>query len=100
MARASVAAVGPAAAQTVSGVDLDVREVADLATARELVRSGDVDAAILPDAGGIRVLGMSSTPTEVVQALSTAAPVELLEPGAVGHGAQQLVIMVLRWCSS
>ncbi|MGI6873013.1 MULTISPECIES: ABC transporter permease [Amycolatopsis] len=90
----SVAVVGPAAAQTVSGVDLDVREVADVAAARELVRSGDVDAAILPDAGGIRVLGMSSTPTEVVQALSTAPPVELLEPGAVGHGAQQLVIMV------
>ncbi|UQS23914.1 ABC transporter permease [Amycolatopsis thermalba] len=90
----SVAAVGPAAVQSVSGAGLDVREVADVAAARDLVRTGDVDAAILTDAGGIRVLGLSSPPDDVVQALSAAPPVELLEPGAVGQGAQQLVILV------
>ncbi|GHE90210.1 ABC transporter permease [Amycolatopsis deserti] len=90
----SVAAVGPAAAQSVSGVDLDVREVADVAAARDLVRSGEVDAAILTDAGGIRVLGLSSPPEDVVRALSAAPPVELLEPGAVGQGVQQFVILV------
>ncbi|GAB3562132.1 ABC transporter permease [Amycolatopsis endophytica] len=91
----SVAAVGPQAAQMASAAELDVREVADIGAARELVRTEEVEAAMVPDAAsGVRVLALNDPPTDVVMALSVSPPVDLLEPGDVGPGARQLVIMV------
>ncbi|MDQ0381059.1 ABC transporter permease [Amycolatopsis thermophila] len=90
----AVAAVGPQAARAVAGTDLDVRQVGDLESARELVRSEEVDAAIVSAPEGIRVLALSDPPTGVVAALSVAPPVDLLEPGDVGPGERQLVILV------
>ncbi|AYF97938.1 ABC transporter permease [Protaetiibacter intestinalis] len=65
---------------------LTVTEVADRAAAEKLVRAGDVDAAIIPDDGplGYVVLGDDSPPLGVVQALSVAPPVELLDTSGTG----------------
>ncbi len=53
---------------------LDVTPTATTAAAERLVRSGEVDAAIVPsdDALGFRVVGLDSTPNGVVQALSVS----------------------------
>lgn len=77
-----VAAVG-ASAEGLSSAGMDVTKVDDRAAAEELVRSGDVDAAVVP--GGdtpvdLTVLALDSAPTDVVQTLSAAPTVELLEP--------------------
>ncbi|RKQ34206.1 ABC transporter permease [Kocuria tytonis] len=53
--------------------------------AREAVRSGEADAAVVPDPGspsGTSVLAMTDAPTDLVQALSTSPTVELLDPNA------------------
>src|SRR5690606_21276403 len=55
--------------------------------AEQLLRDGEVEAAIVPDDGplGFAVLGDDSVPMSVVQALSVAPPVELLdESGTAG----------------
>jgi ABC-2 type transport system permease protein len=54
--------------------------VGDDAAAEQLLRDGDVDAAVV---SGPEVLGMSETPTDVVRALSTAPPTRLLDADAV-----------------
>ena len=103
-------AVVPQTAPLVSGLDdrLDITQAATVADAEQLVRDGDVEAAIvLPGtvegatpAGGTgstgssgttgtpggpeaayEVLALSDTPTSVVSLLSLAPPVQLLEPG-------------------
>jgi ABC-2 type transport system permease protein len=103
-------AVVPQTAPLVSGLDdrLDITQAATVADAEQLVRDGDVEAAIvLPGtvegatpAGGsgstestgttgtpggpeaaYEVLALSDTPTSVVSLLSLAPPVQLLEPG-------------------
>lgn len=67
---------------------LAVTPTRTVAQAERLVRSGDVDAAIVPsdDAIGYEVIGLEDAPTDVVQALSVAPRVELLEPGALSAG--------------
>jgi ABC-2 type transport system permease protein len=90
----SVAAVGPEAAKALAGTELQVREVADVATAEGLVRSEEVEAAVVPGDNGVRVVALSDPPNDVVAALRTAPPVSLLEPAEVGQGPRQLVIMV------
>jgi len=91
----SVATVGPEAARAVAAADFDVRAVADADAARDLVRSDEVEAAVLPDpAGTLRVVALSEAPTEVVSALSASPPVHLLEPGEVSPAQRQLVILV------
>ncbi|RKT53877.1 ABC transporter permease [Saccharothrix australiensis] len=97
--RTEVAAVGSRAAEVLAGADLDVRTVPDLAAAQDLVRSEEVSAAVVPDttggsATGVRVVARNDPPTDVVAALRTAPPVDLLEPSEVGSGQRQLVIMV------
>src|SRR5690606_5018975 len=90
----SVAVVGQAsdALQTESG--FDVRTVPDENAARELVRSEEVEAAVVPDNQGVRVIALSEAPMDVIAALTTAPPVDLLEQGDVSSGERQLVIMV------
>ncbi|RYZ27427.1 MAG: ABC transporter permease, partial [Propionibacteriaceae bacterium] len=61
------------------GVVVELRTVPDAAAAEALVRAGDVDAAVLPAAGGrVEVVGESSLPgglTQVLDARATSAQV-------------------------
>ncbi|MFT4231925.1 MAG: ABC transporter permease [Leucobacter sp.] len=82
---AKVVAVGAAAAavQPLDGNGFEVSEAADRAAAEQLVLDGDVDAAVVPGgdtAVGLTVLAKDSPPTDVLQALSAAPSVELLDP--------------------
>jgi ABC-2 type transport system permease protein len=72
---------------------LDVTRVDDRAAAEQLVRSGDVDAAIVPESGplGFGVVGLDQAPTDVVQALAVSPRVELLDPDALPPGLVSLV---------
>gem|GEM_PF-4426381 len=98
----------PSKVAVVSGVSLpadagfEVVDVADRAAAEALVRDGEVSAALVPDDGtlGFLVLGHTSAPTDVVQALSVMPPVELLE---ASEGAASSAIswrLASGWCSS
>ncbi|WP_129665511.1 ABC transporter permease [Phytoactinopolyspora endophytica] len=91
----SVAAVGPEAEQIVAVTDFDVQQVSDPEEAEELVRSGEVDAAVVPDSSGtsplgVRVVGLDDNPDDVVSALSVAPPVDVLEPSEVDEGVRFL----------
>jgi ABC-2 type transport system permease protein len=95
----TVATVGSVAERVLAGSELDVREVADVAAAEELVRTEEVNAAIVPDesgqsATGVRVLALDETPDGVVGALSTAPPVDLLDDTGVGDDQRELVTLV------
>ncbi len=77
-----VAVVG-SPAEGLTTDEFEVTEVADRAAAEQLVLNGDVDAAVVP--GGdtaveLTVLAADSPPTDVLQALSAAPTVELLDP--------------------
>jgi ABC-2 type transport system permease protein len=79
-----VAAVGSAIALVQKSDAFDVTTVATVAKAKALVRSHDVDAAVVPDATaasptGITVIGFDSAPTDVVDALSIPPRVEVLQ---------------------
>ncbi len=78
--------------------EIEVVSVTDVAAAEDLVREEEVDAAVVPDptgesVTGVRVIALSSPPSEVVAALGTTPPVYLLEESEVGHGERTLVIM-------
>jgi ABC-2 type transport system permease protein len=93
----TVAVVGPEAAQAVQGTDLRSRPVASLDEATELVRSGDVAAAVVGDPGsatGVRVIALTEVPLRVTAALVQTPPVDLLEPGAAGEGAVYVATFV------
>lgn len=95
----SVAAVGPEVSRGLAATEFDVREVPDLAAAEELVRAEEVEAAVVPDtsgesATGVRVVALSDPPTEIMAALGTTPPVDLLDAADVSQSEQQLVIMV------
>jgi ABC-2 type transport system permease protein len=80
------------AAQPLQAAGLEVRTVDSDAAAEQLVRDGDVDAAVV---GGPRVLALEETPGAVVDALSTAPPVQLLEPSSVDPFLQFVVPFAL-----
>jgi ABC-2 type transport system permease protein len=97
--RETVAAVGPAAERALAGADLEVRMVPDVAAAEQLVRSEEVEAAVVPDttgasATGVRVIALSDPPVDVVAALATAPPVDLLDAAEVSQNERQIAIMV------
>lgn len=75
-------------AETASSIDADAFsrvEVADRAAAEQAVLDGDVDAAVVPGGDtpvGLTVLAKDSPPTDVIQVLSAAPSVELLDPTA------------------
>ncbi|GAA2473156.1 ABC transporter permease [Winogradskya humida] len=75
-----VAVTDRAAATALQSQGFEVTAVPDDAAAERLVRDGDVEAAVVT---GPRVLAMDETPSDVVEALSVAPPVQLLEPSAV-----------------
>ena len=89
----SVAVVGSAAQAVEDAGGFAVTRAATVAEAEDLVRSGDVEAAIVPDvaASGIRVIGLDSTPNDVIGALSVAPEVTLLEPTDQNEGILYLV---------
>lgn len=95
----SVATVGAAAEEAVATAAVDAQPAADVAAAEAMVRSGDVDAAVVPDPGGespigLRVIALTDEPTEVVSALSVAPPVDLLDPAVVSEGVLFIVSFV------
>lgn len=90
----TVATVGQTAEREVSAAGIDARPQPDAAAAEELVRSGDVDAAVISDPDsptGLQVVALSGEPGAVVSALSQSPPVELLEPATVDEAVQFLV---------
>ncbi|MFT7836046.1 ABC transporter permease [Saccharothrix sp. BKS2] len=94
-----VALVGSQAAGAFAGEDFEVRQVEDVAAAEELVRAEEVDAAVVPDttgesATGVRVVALTEPPGEVVAALATAPPVDLLEQAEVGEDERFVVVLV------
>ncbi|HTF08349.1 MAG TPA: ABC transporter permease [Asanoa sp.] len=79
----SVAVADSATATTLRGAGLEVRQVADNAAAEQAVRDGDVDAAVVTGGGDPSVLAMDEAPSDVVNALSVAPEVRLLNPNAI-----------------
>lgn len=88
-----VAALG-SAVQVVQGKQLDVREVQDLQTAKDLVRADEVEAAIVPDGSGIKVLALNDPPSDVISQLVASPPVELLDASAVSADQRFVVVLV------
>ncbi|NQX03492.1 ABC transporter permease [Rathayibacter sp. VKM Ac-2856] len=88
-----VAVVGSAASSVAASDTLDVTEVASAAEAEELVRSGDVDAALVPsdDAIGFSILALDEAPEGLVSALSVSPAVELLDPSETPAGLRTLI---------
>ncbi|WP_431729224.1 ABC transporter permease [Verrucosispora sp. TAA-831] len=76
----SSVATTEAAAAPLRAAGLEVRVVPDDDAAEQAVRDGDADAAVV---AGPRVLAMNDAPNDVVNALSTRPPVELLNPDAI-----------------
>lgn len=69
-------------AQRVTDAGFEVLPVADRAAAEAALTEGTVEAAVLPGGdteAGLTVLGLDSAPTGVVQGLSVAPTVELLQ---------------------
>jgi ABC-2 type transport system permease protein len=87
-----VAVVGATDVAALEQAGLEVQVVPDRATAEQLVRDEEVEAAVVD---GPRVLALEESPQDVVAALSTAPPVDLLEPGTVNEAARFLVPFVL-----
>ncbi len=82
-------------ASVVAGIDgIEPVTVADRAEAEQLIRDGDVDAAVLPDDStdlGLVIVADSSPPLELITLLSVTPPVELLDPDAIPGGLAYLV---------
>ena len=94
----AVAAV-ESVASVVDDKALEVRTVPDLAAAEALVRSDEVEAAVVPDttgesAIGVRVVALNDPPDDVISTLVEAPPVDLLDASAVNSGVRQVVILV------
>ncbi|MEV8338763.1 ABC transporter permease [Leucobacter sp. NPDC077196] len=80
---ATVAGASGEQGDALTSAGFEVTEAGDRAEAEQLVRDGDVEAAIVP--GGdtpldLTVVALDSAPTDLVQALSVVPSVELLEP--------------------
>jgi ABC-2 type transport system permease protein len=80
--------------QVAQGKQLDVREVSDVATAAQLVKDDEVEAAIVPDGSGIKVLALNDPPNDVIRQLVASPPVELLDASAVNSGQRSVTVIV------
>ncbi|MEV4638494.1 ABC transporter permease [Actinoplanes sp. NPDC049548] len=87
-----VAVADSAVAGALRDAGLDVRLVPDQATAERLIRADEVEAAVV---AGPTVLALDEVPSDVVDALSTAPPVRLLEPDDVNPFLKIIVPMAL-----
>lgn len=88
-------AATPDTAATLQAFDgLEVTEVTDRAAAEELVRGGEVDAAVLADPAnptGFLVIAETEAPNSLLLMLSVAPTVELLDPDAATWGMRYLL---------
>jgi len=87
-------AVVPGTADAVVGAEsIEAVDAPDDAAAAQLVRDGEVSAALVPDDGvlGFRILALDAEPAELVAALSVSPEVELLEPADTDEGLRYLV---------
>ena len=77
-----VAAVGSAVSVAEESGALEVVEAGSVEGAKELVRSEEVEAAIVPSDGlvGVSVIALDAPPSSVMSLLSIAPDVEVLEP--------------------
>ena len=77
------------------GVDgIEPVPVADRAEAEQLIRDGDVEAAVVPDDStdfGLLIIADSNPPLQLIALLSASPPVELLDPDAIPGGLAYLV---------
>ncbi|MBB3052950.1 ABC-2 type transport system permease protein [Prauserella isguenensis] len=94
-----VAVTSAEVAQTLEAGPFDVERTDDAAAAEELVRSEEVEAAVVPDTTGqsptgVEVVALENPPSDLMASLGAPPPVNLLDPGDVGEGEKQLVIMV------
>lgn len=91
-----VAVVGTAGAELADAEGFALTAVDDVAAAEELVRSEEVDAAVVADdasAVGVRVIALTDAPADVLQALSVQPEVELLDT-TTSDGLRLLVSLV------
>ncbi|MWV51318.1 ABC transporter permease [Rathayibacter sp. VKM Ac-2803] len=88
-----VAVVGSVPAAVGDSDALDVTDVATRGEAEELVRSGSVDAALVPDdsAIGFSLIALDEAPDDLVSALSVSPEVELLDPSETPSGLRALI---------
>ena len=88
-----VAVVGSVPAAVADSELIDVTEVADRDEAEELVRAGDVDAALVPDSSavGFTVVALEEAPGDLVASLSVSPEVELLEPSETPTGLRIVI---------
>lgn len=94
-AKVAVADGVPASA-TASAVEdetIEIVAVEDRAAGEALLRGDEVDAVLVPSDSpvGYTVIGLTSPPDGVVNALAVTPPVELLDPNAVSDGLRYLV---------
>ena len=78
------------------GEAVEVTEAADATEARDLVRSGDVDAALIPGGAepfGFTVVADEAPPTGLMQLLSVTPAVELLDTGGVDWALRYFVAL-------
>ncbi|HEX8629660.1 MAG TPA: ABC transporter permease [Catenuloplanes sp.] len=89
----SVAVADQAAADGLRKAGLSVRAVPDDRAAEQLVRDREVDAGVVgtTNPATVRVLALDQAPDDVVEALSTRPPVQLLDPAAVSPFLQVMV---------
>lgn len=92
----SVAAVGPQAQQAAAAAGAQVRAVDSVQAAQDMLRAGDVDAAVVPDTSGtsplgVAIIAMDEAPSELITGLSVSSPVELLAPTGVDPALAFLV---------
>ena len=98
--RTEVAATGTAI-ETVEALDVfDVRAADSVDAAKELVRTGEVDAAIIPStdptaARGLTVVALDEVPMSVTGMLGISPAVELLEPKDEGQNPFLIYIVAL-----
>jgi ABC-2 type transport system permease protein len=88
-----VAVVGSVPAAVAESDALDTTEVTDRAAAEELVRSGEVEAALVPDdsAVGFSLIALDETPEGLVAALSVSPAVDLLDPSEAPTSLRLLI---------
>lgn len=89
----TVAVSDRASVSVLTDAGLTVRETSSADAAEELLRSGDVDAAVVSSGQGVTVLAMDDAPDDVVSALSQAPSVRLLDPDAVSPILRYLIPM-------
>lgn len=92
----SVAAVGPQAGQAAAAAGAQVKMVDSVQAAEDMLRAGEVDAAVVPDASaasplGVAIIAMDEAPSDLIAGLSVSSPVELLAPTGVDPALAFLV---------